>query len=91
MAIASCMIAAATTFAVTVLSKWQSAALEAIRIAHPGPPVVARSLSVASTCMCDAWAAYDAVVIGTRLAGTLRTPAAERTAANKDKAVSFAA
>ena len=41
--------------------------------------------------MYDAWAAYDAVAIGMRLAGTLRTPAVERTAANKYKAVSFAA
>jgi hypothetical protein len=91
MAISSCMIAPATTFAETVVSKWQSATLQAIRITHPGPPVVARSLAVASTCMYDAWAAYDEIAIGTRLAGTLRRPAAERTAANKDKAISFAA
>lgn len=75
----------------SVISKWNSAALQAIRITHPGPPIVARSLAIANTCMYDAWAAYDAEAIGTRLAGTLRRPAGERTVANKDEAVSFGA
>jgi hypothetical protein len=43
------------------------------------------------TCMFDAWAAYDDVAVGTRLAATLRRPRAQRTLANKEKAVSFAA
>lgn len=75
----------------TVVVKWNKAALQAIRDTHPGPPIVARVLAVTHTCMFDAWAAYDAVAIGTRLGGTLRQPVAERTMANKEKAVSFAA
>ncbi len=91
LAISGCAALPGITSAETVISQWNSAALEAIRITHPGPPVVARSLAIANTCMYDAWAAYDGAAIGTRLAGALRRPAAERTAANKDKAVSFAA
>jgi hypothetical protein len=41
--------------------------------------------------MYDAWAAYDDRAVGTLLAGALRRPAAERTEANKQKAVSYAA
>jgi hypothetical protein len=79
------------SLAETVVSKWNSAALQAVRITRPAPPVVARALAVANTCMYDAWAAYDDRAIGTRLGGALRRPAAERTAANKDQAVSIAA
>ena len=43
----------------TVVVRFNSAALEAIRETHPGPPVVARALAVLHTCMYDAWAAYD--------------------------------
>jgi hypothetical protein len=75
----------------TVVSKWNSAALQAVRITRPGPPIVARALAVANTCMYDAWAAYDANAIGTRLGSALRRPAAEHNAANKDQAVSYAA
>ena len=75
----------------TVVVKWDKAALQAIRTTHPGPPIVARMLAVAHTCMYDAWAAYDEVAVGTRLGGALRRPAGERTVANKENAVSFAA
>jgi hypothetical protein len=77
--------------ATTVVVKWDSAALQAIRTTHPGPPIVARALAIAHTCMYDAWAAYDANAIGTRLGGTLRRPAADRSDDNKNKAISFAA
>ena len=75
----------------TVVVKWDNAALQAIRDTHPGPPIVARSLAIVHTCMYDAWAAYDDKAIGTRLKGQLRRPAVERTSANKEKAVSYAA
>lgn len=71
--------------------QWDSVELIAIRKAHLGPPMVARALAVAHTAMYDAWAAYDATANGTRLGSTLRRPASERTAQNKDRAVSFAA
>jgi len=41
--------------------------------------------------MHDAWAAYDTRAVGTPLAGVLRHPAAERTLANKQQTISYAA
>jgi hypothetical protein len=41
--------------------------------------------------MYDAWAAYDDSAIGTQLGGALRRPASERTLANKEQAISYAA
>jgi len=41
--------------------------------------------------MYDAWAAYDDKAVGTQLGGALRRPASERTEANKEKAISYAA
>lgn len=75
----------------TVAVKWDEVALQAIRDTHPGPPMVARALAITHTCMYDAWAPYDSTAVGTRLGGTLRQPVGERTLANKQKAVSFAA
>jgi hypothetical protein len=70
---------------------WNEETLEAIRTLSPGPTVAVRALAVVHTAIYDAWAAYDAVAVGTRLGASLRRPVAERTQANKDKAVSFAA
>jgi hypothetical protein len=55
------------------------------------PPVVARALAIVHTSMYDAWAAYDPVAMATRFGGSLRRPASERTVANKEKALSYAA
>jgi hypothetical protein len=74
----------------SVALQWNNAALRAIRDTHPGPPICARMLAVVSTCVYDAWAAYDPVAAGTRLGGSLRRPASERTAAHKEQAISFA-
>jgi hypothetical protein len=41
--------------------------------------------------MYDAWAAYDEKAVGTRLGGSLRRPASERTKENKEKAIAYAA
>src|ERR1043165_564648 len=75
----------------SVVYQWDSVELIAIRHAHLGPPMVARALAVAHTAMYDAWAAYDPIANGTRLAGDLRRPQSERTTQNKNRAVSFAA
>jgi hypothetical protein len=75
----------------SVVLQWNDTALQAIRDTHPGPPMCARDLAIVATCMYDAWAAYDPTAVGTRLGGTLRRPAAERTLANKNQAISFAA
>ena len=75
----------------TVVVRWNAAALEAIRETHPGPPMVARALAMVHTAIFDAWAAYDADAVGTRLGGSLRRPEEERTDANKREALSYAA
>src|SRR5438105_9535717 len=75
----------------SVVVQWNEAALQAIRRTHPGPPMVARALAVAHTATYNAWAAYDAHAVATRSGGTLRRPPNERTEANKERAVSFAA
>src|SRR3989449_1550424 len=80
---------AATTDNVAI--QWDNAALQAIRVAKLGPPIVARALAIVHTAMYDAWAAYDDQAVGTRLGGSLRRPPVERTLASKNEAVSFAA
>lgn len=54
------------------------------------PTIISREMAIATTAMYDAWAAYDERAVGTRLGGDLRRPAAERTAANKAIAISYA-
>src|SRR5689334_1494831 len=74
-----------------VVLQWNSAALQAVRDTQVGPPIVARSLAIAHTCMYDAWTAYDDVAVPTRHAAIGRRPVKERTPTNQGKAVSFAA
>jgi uncharacterized protein DUF6851/vanadium-dependent haloperoxidase-like protein len=75
----------------TVVIDWNNAALAEVRLAKLGPPIVARALAIAHTCMYDAWTAYDARAVGTVLGASLRRPADEHTNANKAKAIGFAA
>jgi hypothetical protein len=74
--------------------EWLDVALEATAREHerqgPRPTVGSRMLGVIVTAMYDAWAAYDEKAVGTRLGGKLRRPAAERTDANKVKAIAYA-
>jgi hypothetical protein len=71
--------------------QWNGALLQGVRDSKLGPPMVARALAIAHCCIYDAWAAYDHKAVGTRLGGSLRRPPAERTLANKTRALSFAA
>jgi hypothetical protein len=71
--------------------RWSEQALATIRALKTGPTINARALAIAHTAMYDAWAAYDPTAVGTRLGGSLRRPAAERTDAYKSQAVSYAA
>src|SRR5947208_6509659 len=71
--------------------RWNEAFLQGVRNAKLGPPMVARALAIAHTCIYDAWAAYDNKAVGTRLGGSLRRPAKERRLANTNQAISFAA
>ena len=75
----------------TVAMRWNEAFLQAVRESKLGPPMVARALAIGHTCIYDAWAAYDARAVGTRLGGELRRPAAERALTNRTRAISFAA
>ncbi|MEV1174803.1 vanadium-dependent haloperoxidase [Nonomuraea sp. NPDC049784] len=74
-----------------VVVRWNEALLAAVRGGTLGPPQAARALAIVQTCAYDAWAAYDPVAVGTRLGGSLRRPAPERTEAGKAEAISFAA
>jgi hypothetical protein len=74
-----------------VVVQWDAAALQGVRDSRIGPPMVARALAIAHTCMFDAWAAYDKKALGTQLGGELRRPKRERTLSNKNEAISFAA
>ena len=75
----------------SVVTVWNNAALQAIRDTKPGPPIAARALAVLHTAIYDAWAAYDAQAVGTRLGGDLRQPETLRTDANRQEAISYAA
>ncbi len=74
--------------------EWLDIALDATAREHertaPRPTVGSRMLAIVVTAMYDAWAAYDEKAVGTRLGGKLRRPVAERTEANKRKAIAYA-
>jgi hypothetical protein len=53
--------------------------------------MVSRALAMVHTCIYDAWAAYYERALGTQLGNSLRRPPEERTVANKNEAISFAA
>ena len=74
-----------------VVVQWNNAALQGVRDSKIGPPMVARALFIVHNCIYDAWAAYDQSAVGTEFGGSLRRPVSERTLANKNQAMSFAA
>jgi hypothetical protein len=81
-----------TSAEATIVGDWNEAALAEVRASKLGPPMVARALAIAHTCMYDAWAQYDEHAVATTvLRDSLRQPAGERTDPNKAKAISFAA
>jgi PAP2 superfamily len=84
-------MSATAVAAQTVVLRWDSIEIAESRTAKVPAPAIARSLAVLHTCMYDAWAAYDDRAVGTQLAGALRRPPSERTEANKEKAISYAA
>ena len=57
----------------------------------PRPTILARTMAIVLTAMYDAWAAYDDKAVGTRLHDRLRRPPAERTQANQERAIAYAA
>jgi len=80
-------------FEPTVAYQWLDVLLEAsgrdaVRF-NPRPTILSRTMAIVLTAMYDAWAPYDDVAVGTRL--RIRRPAEERTQANKEKAIAYAA
>ena len=75
----------------SVVSDWNKVALAEVRLAKQGPPVVARSLAIAHTCIYDAWASYSDKALGAVVGDTMRRPAAERNVANRKEAIGYAA
>src|SRR4051794_9174015 len=75
----------------SIVIRWNEALLQAVRDSRIGPPMVARALAIAHTCMYDAWAAYDRKALGTQLTAQLRRPVHEATPANIAAAISYAA
>ncbi|MFO0936002.1 MAG: vanadium-dependent haloperoxidase [Gemmataceae bacterium] len=75
-------------------SDWLDVSLEATAREHerntPRPTIGSRMLMLAVTAMYDAWAAYDAKAVGTRLGGSFRRPVAERTDAHRITAIGYA-
>ena len=71
--------------------QWNQLALDTIKKTKIAPPIASRALAILHTAIFDAWASYDDKALGTRLGSTLRRPESERTQANKEKAISFAA
>jgi len=74
--------------------EWLEVALEATAREHervaPRPTVGSRMLAIIVTAMYDAWAAYDEKAVGTRFGDKLRRPKSERTAASKEKTITYA-
>src|SRR2546423_8469380 len=71
--------------------RWNGVLLDTVRSTRTPVTVAARALAITNTCMYDAWAAYDPVAVGTRLGGSLRRPAEDRTIEAQDEAMSPAA
>ncbi|HUR81232.1 MAG TPA: vanadium-dependent haloperoxidase [Thermoanaerobaculia bacterium] len=82
------------TFKPSAAYRWLEIVLEAsardVDRVGARPTILSRQMAVALTAMYDAWAAYDDKAIGTRLGGTLRRPAEERTQKNKETAIAYA-
>jgi len=79
----------------TIAYRWVDILLEATerdiqRVHAPRPTIISRQMAIPLTAMYDAWAAYDAAAVGTRLGARLRRPPRERTPANQAKAISYA-
>ncbi|HEX5176746.1 MAG TPA: hypothetical protein VFV83_06955, partial [Chthoniobacteraceae bacterium] len=85
------VFAAHLALATSAVTDWNAAFLQAVRDVKLGPPQTARAGAIVHTCIYDAWACYDAKANGTLFFGFLRRPAEERTLANKEKAIAYAA
>ena len=93
-AVAFVVVSSVPTVATTednIVLRWNSVLLQAIRETGEPPIRAARAFAIVHTCIYDAWAAYTARAVGTRLGGSLRRPVDERNSVNKREAISVAA
>lgn len=70
---------------------WTTLAFQEARDSNLHRPMLSRALAILHDCTYDAWAAYDEKAVGTQIGGALRRPPEERTEANKERAISYAA
>ncbi|AUG78978.1 hypothetical protein CFP65_4224 [Kitasatospora sp. MMS16-BH015] len=82
----------------SIVVRWNEATMDAILAKYKaagavfGPATVnARALAIVHNAIYDAWACYDGIAVGTQFGGSLRRPWWERTLANKNEAISYAA
>jgi hypothetical protein len=75
----------------SVVVRWNSALIEAVRRTAFRPMWTARALAIVHTAMFDAWAAYDRRAEGVYWQHEVRRPRRERTRANRERAASMAA
>ncbi|MEI6234949.1 MAG: DUF6851 domain-containing protein [Planctomycetota bacterium] len=71
--------------------QWSTQLITVFQNGNVAPTVSSRALATLHTSIYDAWAAYDARAVGTQLGSQLRRPEIERTEANKNIAISYAA
>ena len=90
-ALTASLVGLPTVASASIVSDWNETALAEVRLARQGPPIVARALAIAHTCMYEAWTAYDKRALGSVVGSSLRRPVPEHTDANKAKAISHAA
>ena len=75
----------------TVSVLWDRAVQQAVINTSPEPTIASRAYSMMHTAIFDAWATYAPVAIATIYGDNWQRPKAENTAANKQKAMSYAA
>lgn len=82
-----------SSFANSIVVRWHEILMQAIRQdtqIHPiKPPVLARSAAIVSTCIYDAWTAYDPIAKPTRPNSPIKVDNPNE--GDKEKALSFAA
>jgi hypothetical protein len=71
--------------------QWNDAAVTAIKTTGTPPTVGSRALFIVHSAMYDAWAAYDAIAVGSIPGTPPRQPASAGTVLNKTSAISYAA
>ena len=66
-------------------------AVRDVELHQARPTILARAMAIVTEAMYEAWAAFDDKAMGVSFGTSLRRPPAERTQANKQAAISFAA